>query len=244
METHFHHIPLEWNDRSNAHNSEAKPMITKAFLDFSEQTETAFFTNKDTRPRRPMTAYNFFFKSERQTLSDEYTDDKNQKLRFTELARAVGARWRSLSPEEKQRFEDMASSDKQRYIDEMNDWRNRKLEMEAKAILEYNAKVDTALKATSGHSPSSQPSDSLVGALELGANQGVHKLSSNQFSIGSFLHEPRPKTVHTQTFLGGFEERSSLAAYACRNNTESLRKLARELDTGALNFFINAFKDL
>jgi hypothetical protein len=46
-------------------------------------------------------------------------------LKFVDLGRVMGERWRALSAEEKKRYEDMAADDKVRFQSEMQDWSAR-----------------------------------------------------------------------------------------------------------------------
>lgn len=85
-------------------------------------------------PRRPLSAYNFFFQNERRTLlaetmamRAEATADSNQPpargLGFAELARAIAKSWRSTDAETKKPFEKQARIDKARYKRELKIWK-------------------------------------------------------------------------------------------------------------------------
>ena len=93
-------------------------------------------------PRRPLSAYNFFFKAERARILGVDDDDdcdldgqddeaaaKKRKHRktpgmigFRQLANHVGERWRSLSTEEKIPYQKKFEQDRIRYKTEMKAW--------------------------------------------------------------------------------------------------------------------------
>lgn len=83
-----------------------------------------------TKPKRPLSAYNWFFQTERQRILDETPTRKEGKPRrshgkigFADLARMIAAKWKSLSKEERQSYDEKAAIDKQRYQREMEEWK-------------------------------------------------------------------------------------------------------------------------
>jgi len=95
------------------------------------------------RPKRPMTAYNFFFKEERtRMLGDEQDSDlfvgtidsppvntvgenyllrrqrkrrPHRKISFEELARSISQKWKNIDPERLKKYQTLAQQDKDRY---------------------------------------------------------------------------------------------------------------------------------
>ena len=96
------------------------------------------------KPKRPLSAYNIFFKEERQRILDDLPQevlkqaDKDEagktrrrkhlsakdllhrKVDFHKLAKMVGKRWRELPAAELEHYKSIADSDLQRYKKEMN----------------------------------------------------------------------------------------------------------------------------
>jgi HMG (high mobility group) box len=100
-------------------------------------------------PKRPLSAYNLFFADERQRLiSGEMTADAahgmsisssdsdllsgkpKKRLGFAGLARVVAAKWRTIDPSVKAKYEERAATEQVRYkkqIKDYNEQRNRSL---------------------------------------------------------------------------------------------------------------------
>lgn len=68
-------------------------------------------------PKRASGAYVFFTNEMRPKVLQEYPG-----IKFVELGKVLGERWRALTPEEKKRFEDMAAEDKVRFSVEMQEY--------------------------------------------------------------------------------------------------------------------------
>ena len=105
------------------------------------------------KPKRPLSAYNYFFKEEREKIlkllegdkeveNDPSTDDyiseaeleklrKNDKdgthksPKFEELGKLIGTRWKALPPDRLTRYSELASEDTERYRKEMTAYNGR-----------------------------------------------------------------------------------------------------------------------
>lgn len=74
-------------------------------------------------PRRPLSAYNIFFKEERaKLLADRQAKSQTgeEKIGFEKMAKTIGKRWKELSPEEFDRCKQLAREDTERYRREMD----------------------------------------------------------------------------------------------------------------------------
>jgi hypothetical protein len=88
-------------------------------------------------PKRPLSAYNIFFRKERQALLGEdlalefeISDQTRRKHRkthgkigFAEMAKLVGQRWKKLDTTTKQGFEEQANGEKERYVAHLEVWK-------------------------------------------------------------------------------------------------------------------------
>lgn len=74
------------------------------------------------KPARPLSAYNFFFKEERQRLLDTLPvraagkpRRSHGKIGFQQMAILIGGRWKALDERSKAYYEDLAQQDRERY---------------------------------------------------------------------------------------------------------------------------------
>ena len=70
-----------------------------------------------TGPKRATTAYFYYAGEMRERVKAE-----NPDLKITEMAKVIGAKWKALSDDEKQKYNDMAEKDKERYAAEKATW--------------------------------------------------------------------------------------------------------------------------
>lgn len=80
-------------------------------------------------PKRPLSAYNLFFKAFRAKLAESGTS-----LSFARLGQEVARNWRELSPSEHYKFEDMAGQDLKRYRREMKAFKKSEAQSEAEKV--------------------------------------------------------------------------------------------------------------
>ncbi|KAI4148097.1 MAG: hypothetical protein LQ340_005239 [Diploschistes diacapsis] len=61
-------------------------------------------------PKRGLSAYMFFANEQRENVREE-----NPGIAFGQVGKVLGERWKALSPQERQPYEDKAKADKERY---------------------------------------------------------------------------------------------------------------------------------
>jgi hypothetical protein len=89
------------------------------------------------QPKRPLSAYNIFFKEERQRILNDIPESSGElssgrtpptrkrrknphgKIGFESLAKTIGQRWKDLDEQQLKYYKDVASTDKKRYRDAM-----------------------------------------------------------------------------------------------------------------------------
>lgn len=67
-------------------------------------------------PQKPVTAYQHFCREERAKMAE---------LNFGQQSKELGARWKSLTGEDRKKFEELASQDKLRYVAEVAESRRK-----------------------------------------------------------------------------------------------------------------------
>jgi len=101
------------------------------------------------KPKRPLSAYNYFFKEERVKIlkavlegdgtgatDPEMDEEMMKKLKkeggkvsFEEMGKLIGQRWKDISEERLAHYTSLAQSDTDRYKKEMEAWNGRREEM-------------------------------------------------------------------------------------------------------------------
>ena len=93
----------------------------------------------DGMPQRPLSAYNLFFKEQRERIVNERTEQlraqqttniarrriKKAKISFEELAKIIGVLWKNIDPQELQRLKSLAAVEAERYKVEMDEYLRR-----------------------------------------------------------------------------------------------------------------------
>jgi HMG-box domain len=95
------------------------------------------------KPKRPLSAYNLFFANMRQTLLKEKQSDSG--IGFSNLAKKVSEKWRTIPQDEKDRFESEANALKSKYMTELHSWESQKKVTET-AMPSKNATISDQLK--------------------------------------------------------------------------------------------------
>ena len=80
-------------------------------------------------PKRPLSSYNLFFKSERQRIVSSVANGQEQNgkslgLGFAGLARNIASRWKILENSDKSVFEEQAKIERIRYFKEISVWKS------------------------------------------------------------------------------------------------------------------------
>lgn len=127
------------------------------------------------KPKRPLSAYNFFFKEEREKIikvvlaedpskvkqdpeDDGFLDEETigrlkkegGKVSFEEMGKIIGQRWKNIDPDRLSKYSELASEDTERY----------KTEMQA-----YNARQESKMRAEALKPPVTFPASSASGGL-------------------------------------------------------------------------------
>eukprot|EP00934_Nitzschia_sp_Nitz4_P006104 Nitzschia sp. Nitz4//scaffold123_size70294//3909//5630//NITZ4_005917-RA/size70294-processed-gene-0.13-mRNA-1//-1//CDS//3329534452//6094//frame0 len=129
-------------------------------------------------PRRPLSAYNIFFKQQREAMmaaasngnegsaSSGRSSNKSVGIGFANLARTIAANWKELPDSTRAPFEEMAAKEKERYNKEMLVWRAKQKEEKERAKTANNTPTpddDRSFQAFQG-----------IDAAAMRARSGMH----------------------------------------------------------------------
>ena len=131
---------LEEEHYSPMEGDTSKP--SASCMDEEEASATGGLPNDDAvpegtgdipKPKRPLSAYNMFFRDQREmlleTLPCRQSDGKGHgKIGFQDLARVIGAKWRDIDPQEKERYEKIAAEGREKYLEHTRLWKKQQKE--------------------------------------------------------------------------------------------------------------------
>ena len=108
-------------------------------------------------PKRPRTAFLLFSVDKREAVKSS-----NPQLQFGDIAKEVSTLWKSCRESEKQKYNNLANEDKQRYEREMEEYRagEREKEDKRKAKKKAKSKKEKSKKKKKKHQQSSSEEDS------------------------------------------------------------------------------------
>ncbi|GAX24309.1 hypothetical protein FisN_4Lh423 [Fistulifera solaris] len=128
------------------------------------------------KPKRPLSAYNFFFKEEREKIlkvvladdpekvdnnpeSEDYLDEEmlkrlrkeGGKVSFEEMGKLIGQRWKNIEGDNLTRFSEMATEDTERYKKEMAEYNGRQEQKMRNEALKPSAPAFSRADMSKGH---------------------------------------------------------------------------------------------
>jgi hypothetical protein len=104
-------------------------------------------------PKRPLSSY-FFFSNERREKTKKALLAEKPEAKVTDVAKALGAAWKDLSPKKKEKYEAMAKEAKEKYTEQMKDY--ERPSDEELADLDCNKKRQRG-KSTTGKAKNKDP---------------------------------------------------------------------------------------
>eukprot|EP00934_Nitzschia_sp_Nitz4_P007073 Nitzschia sp. Nitz4//scaffold164_size50480//47139//48356//NITZ4_007010-RA/size50480-snap-gene-0.55-mRNA-1//1//CDS//3329538098//7063//frame0 len=98
-------------------------------------------------PKRPLSAYNLFFKSEQPVILAEYKREHDGEVDFPSIVKLVARRWRQLGDEDRLKYEEMAEKNSDEYRQELWEYQKgkKKEKLEAK---KRKAEAESSLPPT------------------------------------------------------------------------------------------------
>lgn len=91
-------------------------------------------SKSDGRPKRPQSAYNLFFRDERERLlatlpvrAEGKPRRSHGKMGFQQMAQVIGSKWRNLDPHTKAYYDSLAAKEKERHAKVLKEYKMRHL---------------------------------------------------------------------------------------------------------------------
>jgi hypothetical protein len=151
-------------------------------------------------PKRPLSAYNIFFKETREKI---LADNEGKKdIAFQTMAKEIASRWKDLDPKERERVGALAKEDMKRYREEVKNYeeemvkRSRKeredaenlRRMQAAEKAEEEAAANESAALANGHGPTSDAMNG-YGAGSLGVSSLEHQISHGGLEFDALRRE-------------------------------------------------------
>lgn len=245
------------------------------FERLAEPLETVLSTDNNDpkhmklKPKRPLSAYNWFFASERKKILEDAPIRKEGKPRrshgkigFADLARSIAAKWKGLTKEERAVYDEKAAVDKDRYVREMEEW--KKIQSIALSQM-TNTNVDTYRNSISmmnepiDHNTLTDPISSYLHNSLRSASPPENPLSSEmKMSAGDYffnesysladafgaqlsrrVQEGVPSTPPPVPSIPTTET----SQISSSDNRETLETLASQLGDESTELFLNIFRN-
>lgn len=177
------------------------------------------------KPKRPLSAYNFFFKEEREKIlkivlgdnekntelnsdpeSEDYiSDDMMERLKkdggkvsFEEMGKLIGQRWKNIDPDRLSKYSEMAAEDTDRYKKEMQSYNGRqeaKMRSEALKPPSWSSKDTPAKKGASAGPPVTEA---------LKSNATTFPNAGMAGGVGSAFADPSATAAQMGAYGGGY----------------------------------------
>ena len=161
-------------------------------------------------PKRPLSAYNIFFKEERQRMLQSLPrmdngptsnssskssrrrrkgrDRPHGKISFENLAKTIGSRWRELGSAERKKFEILAAKDTERYTEEMKVFHDEQMLKASTISSNDHSHEDSDEKVVLSSSKQRTTNDNYDSSAKL----EVEKIKSGAAALGEGEIEPVP----------------------------------------------------
>ena len=171
-------------------------------------------------PKRPLSAYNLFFQSQRLKILDESGSAGGRKVGFEELGRVIGKKWKSLGSNDKKIYVKLAEKDNIRYRKEMDAYNEMKTKKQEEAdrklpLIDLEGPTSLIMNGSSSGGALSSRQDNIASPsspalLSRTQQQSKFLLTESGFST-SISSSPAPK-IPTSSYSNEFSRRSSVPA--------------------------------
>ena len=162
-------------------------------------------------PKRPLSAYNYFFQQERARLVTLGENGESEAPSFEDMGRIIGQKWRQLPEADRSKYHNLAQKDAERYQTELQSFDKARKRKRAQSLeSSILSPIDPSNWLTSGHiskenhshfaGPSSSTASALQSTTGASAMKDTMQPVPKEESMGSDLNYPSFMTP--SDFLG------------------------------------------
>jgi hypothetical protein len=138
-------------------------------------------------PKRYLSAYNIFFQEERRRIYAE----ADKRIGFSGLGKIIGGRWKSLTEEQREPYDNMAEKDMGRYRDEMKMYENARRRKYCRS----------SSSSTSVTTSSSSVSDDMRCPSPDRVTPSLHPVPMSAVSQHQYTHRQPPPMVYAPQMI-------------------------------------------
>jgi hypothetical protein len=174
------------------------------------------------KPKRPLSAYNIFFQHEREKIVSNAPDipvtleslkidprrppkkrrhrKSHGKIGFADLTRRIAERWKSIDPESRSVFEACAAGEKQRYKEEIKDWKEAKKNgvIEEEEAAAKNEVTELMFTNNAGR-------DNMINGVNTNMMNGVNNMMQDGVSASMINGANATRTIENQSDMGSIQ---------------------------------------
>jgi len=97
-------------------------------------------------PNRPLPAFNIYFQEKRKEILGRYVGSPSNQPSYANILKHLEMMWRSLTPQQRQQYNDAASKEKVRFANQLVAW-NRKQDIYNKDLKTWSRMQRSSRKA-------------------------------------------------------------------------------------------------
>lgn len=187
-------------------------------------------------PKRPLSAYNLYFKAER-TKIVELANRNGETIGFQGLAKIIGKQWRELSDEDRKTYEELAVKDQNRHREEMeayNKMKEKQAEEDQKLLLkapiaEVAVEIESKLGGQDQSKAIKAPASSRASTSSRSSSSEAKSPPGVAEAAGITIDPSSPQTMSREEYARLHEMTAPPAALNTTSKLSSSKKARSEL---------------
>lgn len=195
----------------------------------SKRSNSKSKANKDKsdKPKRPLSAYNLFFRYERErilrnTSQPSYKPRRSHgKIGFADLARSVAESWKALEPDDKAKFEAKAAQEKERYERELDVWNQARVARMTMHCQQPKPPTSFSMPLSNAYTPISYLSDTTAPLEPVSSIYGGRYRNSQSISLSDSSSCGSVSDDECGSYIGESSDYLRVATRICNQDQDS-----------------------